>query len=353
MLDIEGFLNCGTIFSSTPGKVHVAWGKRDWREVPDLNFPACFYFPDFFLKIKSPWFVQENFEEMEISTLFHLLAPYSKEDHFPTLDWVPRSKDLFSSSFHGLKALFEKSELQKGVPFIFYESQATLLPPKLAFLLKNAIQYTMRSPVCIYGFWDRSQGMLGASPEILFRHMHERDKGTVETIALAGTCLPKHSDAMLNDPKLSSEHLLVVQGIVESLSPFGRVTQGIPRVLSLPKLSHLMTEITLFLRAPVQFEAIVRALHPTPALGAFPRQAGMQWLKELQDKIDRRRYGAPVGMRLKNSNSKTIVAIRNLQWQDETLKIGAGCGIVHGSSEEREWDEIELKFSAIKSILGL
>jgi menaquinone-specific isochorismate synthase len=47
------------------------------------------------------------------------------------------------------------------------------------------------------------------------------------------------------------------------------------------------------------------------------------------------------------------VAIRNAQWFEGSIHIGAGCGIVPQSLLKNEWKEIQLKMQSIKNILGL
>ena len=105
---------------------------------------------------------------------------------------------------------------------------------------------------------------------------------------------------------------------------------------------------------PPAFEEIVQALHPTPALGAHPREVGRYWLLDYQQHFDRLRFGAPVGYTDPSTRiSRCFVAIRNVQWQPNRMLIGAGCGIVANSDPETEWNEILLKLKAVKALLNL
>ena len=97
--------------------------------------------------------------------------------------------------------------------------------------------------------------------------------------------------------------------------------------------------IEVILEQPIDFKAATTALHPTPALGAFPKEAGFTWLENYNQQMPRGRYGAPVGCLL-NNQATCIVAIRNVQWKGSQAKIGAGCGIVKESVLENEWNEI-------------
>jgi isochorismate synthase EntC len=48
-----------------------------------------------------------------------------------------------------------------------------------------------------------------------------------------------------------------------------------------------------------------------------------------------------------------LVAIRNIQWQDEKIRLGSGCGIVKSSQIEREWQELKLKRESVKRMLSI
>ncbi|MEI8366579.1 MAG: chorismate-binding protein, partial [Parachlamydiaceae bacterium] len=76
--------------------------------------------------------------------------------------------------------------------------------------------------------------------------------------------------------------------------------------------------------------------------------------QEYRKKIDRKRYGAPVGYVFpKNNETEIYVAIRNVQWNSGTMFIAAGGGIVPASTIEKEWAEVNLKFDAIREMLAL
>jgi menaquinone-specific isochorismate synthase len=199
-------------------------------------------------------------------------------------------------------------------------------------------------PLALYGFWNEQEGMLGATPELLFR---QNEKG-VETCAVAGTVTALQE--WKNDSKLKEEHEIVVQAIVQALSPYGAVSVGEVGLTPFAHLAHLKTPILLSVTCP--FETLVAALHPTPALGASPKEAGAIWLQQVQQLIDRRRYGAPVGLK-KGSTGHCFVAIRNVQWTMQESQLMAGCGFVQGSDVELEWQELKMKLAAMKEILSL
>ena len=82
-------------------------------------------------------------------------------------------------------------------------------------------------------------------------------------------------------------------------------------------------ELTLYER--FHFDELVRRLHPTPALGAFPFNEGKKWLEAFEMHTPRQFYGAPVGFHHPGLGlSPCFVAIRNVQWNSSGMRIGAG-----------------------------
>lgn len=398
-MDLNEFTKSGSLVSIDADKVLVGWGKRIWSK---NNSEPSFYFPHFFLyhdssgcanldsakqsqigalhfERRSPapggqreedrfgevaaspnlhnpsdrginhkcWFSHEHWELLTLRDLQKLISPSNQEKG--DLKWHNPYYPFFCKMFSDLKSHFIKKKLQKGVPFSFEISPQQMTPQKLIQSLFNLLQYAQKAKVFLYGFWDHSEGILGGTPELLFNLT--QDGSYLETMACAGTANAQQGKDLLR-PKEQNEHLLVVEGIKESLKPFGSVTIGKTEMRVLPTLSHLITPISVELKNKAKFDELVKALHPTPALGAFPKEVGTKWLEGYQTQLDRKRYGAPVGC-LFNGVGKCYVAIRNVQWDKSGMQIGAGCGVVAESELDKEWQEVQLKFRAIKEMLGL
>ncbi|MGI4791006.1 MAG: chorismate-binding protein [Janthinobacterium lividum] len=329
--------------------------KRSSR--PNLG-SFSLYSPDFFLDDPKPWFIPENpailkasAEPSIDSTSFQPLA----------LDWEPPSSAFFEECFQDLQTLFRSGRLTKAVPVFFEQAAFSLSQSHLA----QWISILLHAPETLtpYGRWSAEGGILGASPELLF----EIRGGVLSTVALAGTlAAPETSDpaALLSlentfmaDPKERREHRLVIDGIVDSLAPFGSVTVGETSVLKLPTLWHLKTPLEVALREAPDFESLVHSLHPTPALGGSPRDASLQWLRRLDERqkpnSGRGSFGAPFGAQLPDGSAFCLVAVRNMMWDTKTLRIGAGCGIIQESRMEREWEELRQKRASVKKLFDL
>ncbi len=343
-LDIDTFLKSGALISFGDGKLLAGWDTT-WQEHPSKEGPSL-YFPDFFLKAEKPWLIPSQWCEISIEELLHKLPQITEPQ---TYKWHNPYHSHFQNAFVDLKQAFRDNILQKAVPYVFELSPSVLDWEKLTQSLQRVLSSAKSQPVHIYGFWDKHSGMLGATPELLFSY-HPEESRILHTHACAGTIGDGETFSL--SAKELEEHNLVIEGIKEALSEFGQVDVGQRQELHLPHLKHLITPIEMKLSKPFDFDAIVRALHPTPALGAFPKQPGISWLHDYQLNVHRNRYGAPVGC-LYKSQSLCYVAIRNMQWDSNGIKIGAGCGIVAGSQFESEWREINLKLRAIKDQLAL
>lgn len=346
----NAFLESGAIMSLGSDRIAIGSGTRSWMSQHASKNQFSFYFPDFFFKEPPHWFTHKDTTEITIEQLIKKLPSTSLQK--PIFKWQNNFKPLFEKTFHDLQHRFATKQLQKAVPFVFESTQQIMTPDIFIWALSHILKYAQNKNVHLYGFWDSQKGILGATPELLFTLNNEKH---LQTMACAGTARnSKQLERLLNDPKEQQEHQLVVDGIVESLAPFGNLEIGSRQVLNLPGLSHLLTPINVTLNDNANFDSLVLVLHPTPALGAYPRDSGIRWLREFQTKINRKRFGAPVGyFNPSNDISNCYVAIRNIQWDADGIVIGAGCGVIPSSNLEQEWEEIQAKIQAIKNMMQL
>jgi menaquinone-specific isochorismate synthase len=188
---------------------------------------------------------------------------------------------------------------------------------------------------------------IGTSPERLY-YRHDR---FLKTEAIAGT---RHrggssridrelSDDLRNSAKDIREHQLVVNNVRSTLSELcDRVT--IDRrltILKLNKVQHLYTQYSGTLKPDLTDAEILPKLHPTPAVGGFPRPQALELIHQLES-FERGWYAAPVGW-VSDAETELAVAIRSGLIDRDRLLLFAGAGIVQGSQAEDEWIEIENK----------
>lgn len=190
----------------------------------------------------------------------------------------------------------------------------------------------------------------GATPELLVsvRGTHLRSE------ALAGTC--RREESMADIPTRSKnehEHQIVAEAIVEALAPWCRRLEVAPtRLRQLRGLSHWATGIAGELDEPRHLLEVAERLHPTPAVGGWPRQAALDFLAE-SEKEPRGWYAGPVGYFDDRGNGELRVALRSAITEGRRATLFAGAGIVAGSQAPGELAEMQAKAQPMLAALGV
>ena len=199
---------------------------------------------------------------------------------------------------------------------------------------------------------------LGATPERLVRLHH----GIVETSSLAGSirrgATPEEDAALgvqlLNDEKERTEHAVVAEMLSDALAPLcrGLSVPSAPTLLRLATVQHLFTPIRGALRNGQTVLDLVERLHPTPAVGGFPRFEALAAIRD-REQLDRGWYAGPVGWLDGEGDGEFAVAIRSalLDASGCDALLFAGCGIVGHSNPAAEYAESRLKMQAMLSAL--
>jgi menaquinone-specific isochorismate synthase len=338
-LPSEGFL-----LEYAPGRLLLGEGPLRRQPAAASDRPSCFA-PDFYLRDPTPWVSATRVTEISLDGLRAMLPAVAP----PRVRWTEPNAALYERAFGRVADEIAAGRMTKAVPVLFEHGTLTDGTDRLVPSLLSGVLAT-GAPSLAYGIWTATDGMIGATPEILF---DRRDARTVHTVAVAGTYPVERADALAEDPKERHEHQSVVDDITAALGPLGRVTVGERTVLPLPRMAHLKTEMSLALSRDVSFAELVRVLHPTAALGVAPHAAGLDLLRQLDGPVDRARFGAPFGVAWPDGSGVALVAIRNVQWRGTALTLGAGAGLIAESRLDREWDELRLKRTAVKQMLGL
>jgi menaquinone-specific isochorismate synthase len=202
-------------------------------------------------------------------------------------------------------------------------------------------------------------GFIGASPELLIRRSEDR----VETHPLAGTVARSgdvHGDEalvgkLMASPKARHEHQVVVDALVEALSPWcsDMDVPAQPSVMGLRNVSHLATHITgtlaPFRSRPSALELVAR-VHPTPAVGGTPTDTAIKYLQSVEG-FDRGCYAGPVGWVDGRGDGAWAIGIRSAVVSGAHAHLYAGNGIVAGSDPDEELAETQLKLQALLAAL--
>jgi menaquinone-specific isochorismate synthase len=327
------------------GRVFVGWGPFEQLPFRRPERPA-FYVTDFFLDDPHPWRHPAEWEELSLDEF----AARFGNDARLEVEWQTPSRDDFERLFHSAQAAMDRGEVTKIVPVLF--EHGTLRRGTLASHLVSQIR-ALPPGLHAYGYAYKSHGMIGATPELLF----QAEARGYRTMALAGTRAVAHAEELLTDAKERREHRLVVDDIVRRLAPFGNIEVGPLGLLRLPSIAHLVTPI--FFKESggeeqMSFAEMVRRLHPTAALGVSPRSAaGERWLREADRGVKRRTFGAPFGIEREDRSALALVAIRNVQWQADRVRVGSGAGLLAESQLEREYEELRQKREQVKALFDI
>lgn len=341
--DLSQFLASGAVLATAQGGLWLGFGEFERSASPPPG-RLSFFAPDFFLRDPAPWWTPAFALETDNDELKRLLAGH--EASAPPV-WSGPDRAQWDAAF-GLVRARLGTGLRKAVPVLFERALVEVTPSTRGAWLRSLL--AVGGPVQPYGLWTRGEGILGATPETLFSSL---SLSRVSTMALAGTRARTPVAMVWDDPKEIHEHDLVVSDIERALSPFGQLHKASRRILSLSVLEHWQTPIELELTNPFDFSELASALHPTAALGVFPREGGWHWLEELPGGARRARFGAPFGALSPDGRAHCVVAIRNLQWRGDECSLGAGCGVVEASDRDREWNELALKRLSVKKMFSL
>ena len=198
----------------------------------------------------------------------------------------------------------------------------------------------------IYAHGNGQQTFLGATPERLVRLRGRQ----IDVDALAGTAWP--GSVALDADKNQHEQTLVVKAIMAALaplcltpphtSPLGEQSAG--------QLRHLRSRITASAQPGTTLFDLVRALHPTPAVGGYPSCPALDWLATHGEQRSAW-YSGGFGLLDSTGNGEFSVALRSALLAGTKAELQAGAGIVAGSDPQQELAETEAKFGTLLAAL--
>ena len=199
------------------------------------------------------------------------------------------------------------------------------------------------------------QAFFSFSPERLYR----RDNDLLLTEALAGTCSKETinggdlqaSEALLNSEKDIREHKFVKDMIYQELLKICTdiAMEKDVQVLQLNRLAHLYTSCVAKLKPEFQNDsAVLKLLHPTPAVGGVPKTEAMKHIMDLEP-FSRGWYAGPVGW-ISRDAAEFSVAIRSALVNGRFAYLYSGAGLVKGSNPFSEWEEVDQKIGDILAI---
>jgi salicylate biosynthesis isochorismate synthase len=224
----------------------------------------------------------------------------------------------------------------------------------------GAVTRSLRSayPSCFTYLITGSDGtaFAGASPELLIRRSGAQAYAQPMAGSVARGATESEDEGLAEQlrgsRKDAAEHDLVSRFVVEALRPFARSVAALPpEVVRFTNIQHLATAVRADLQEPAaDVLELAAALHPTPAVGGWPREAADRIIDDLES-MERGWYAGAVGWTDGRGDGEFAVALRcGLLWEDGA-RLYAGVGVMPDSDPARELEETDLKFKALLSAL--
>ena len=280
-------------------------------------------------------------EELRSEPSVHELQPAS--------EWLKMVASMVDRIQSGA---FEKVVLARDI-------QVRLHDPSATFDISTTLQRLRESYPTAYVFAVQrgERFFVGATPERLV----QAQDGHIQTMALAGSARrgeTEEEDArigmeLLQSGKNNSEHAIVVAMVREALKNHCTHVHvsSVPQLLKLKNVQHLKTSILGELVPGRCILDIMADLHPTPAVGGFPRLAALAAIRNTE-KLDRGWYAGPLGWIGASGHGEFAVALRSGLIDGNEATLFAGCGIVADSDPQAEFAESCLKFQVMLRVLG-
>lgn len=196
---------------------------------------------------------------------------------------------------------------------------------------------------------------VGASPELLVSRIGE----IVRAHPMAGTTQrsgepevdQRRAAELLRSDKNRSEHQITIDMVLDTLLTWSSYldAEPAPSVVQAGPVQHLATMVEGRLSRPTpSVLELVAVLHPTPAVGGWPREAALDAIEELES-AERGPYAGPVGWVDASGNGSFAVGIRSVQIQGKDATLFAGVGVMADSDPVTELEETRAK---AQSLLG-
>ncbi len=226
------------------------------------------------------------------------------------------------------------------------------LPDDLDLLGSFAMPPTAGDVHLMRSFYVATPGIeiAGHSPELLAQGNSRR----FTCYKLSGTG-PRHRDPqqdarlrteLLADAKVLQEHALSQQATRRALATLGRVSAGAMEVMDRRGLRHLMTPLTVDVKAGVAWSTLMQALVQT---GAAPREPALKALDEIET-CSRGAYYGVIGLRTPEGEFEFSQVLRSLIRDGSGVHTFVGAAVTGQSTAEGETAETRLKLDDIVAV---
>ncbi len=250
------------------------------------------------------------------------------------------SEEEYNIQFNQYQQAFSKGEIKKAIL-----SRIKLIDGNTFDVHSTFLNLLKSYPEAyIYCYYSITAGLwIGASPE-KFLLLKEN---TLETTAIAGTRTEEESWGS----KEEEEQAIVTQFIEDSLSDLQNVETSAPETIKAGNIFHIKANIKAKFNDETDIAALINKLHPTPAVGGFPKEAALRLIASTE-KHDRAYYSGFAGPVNINDCTHLFVNLRCAKVFKNGLGLFVGGGLTAASNLQKEWKETENKADTLMKVLA-
>lgn len=281
-----------------------------------------------------------------------------KNRNFPKYDFQIASDETSNVTDDEMRAV-----IQKGIDHCLRGDVFQIVPSRRfsrhfqgdEFNIYRALRSINPSPYLFY-FDYGSYKIFGSSPEkqIFIKN------GQAEIHPIAGTFRRTGDDqadaeaaqALLNDPKETAEHVMLVDLARNDLSrscDAVKVT-NYKEVQYYSHVIHLVSKVVGKMNEGVNPLQLVADTFPAGTLSGAPKHNAMKLIDQMETS-NRSIYGGAIGFMDFNGDFNHAIAIRTFLSKNNTLFFRAGMGVVAKSNVESELQEINSKLAALRKAI--
>ncbi|MFM7022470.1 MAG: isochorismate synthase [Flavobacteriales bacterium] len=319
------------------------------QEVQGIEADASLHLKNIDLQQKGFLFHPFDSRKQDIELLPGNAQTFIIEDHSAeplTLTEISSEKatavtteEEYKTQFNHYQELFAKGELKKAIL-----SRIKLIDAKTIDIHRTFLNLLKSYPEAyIYCYYSISAGLwIGASPE---KFLLLKDN-TLETTALAGTKTEEESWGT----KEEEEQAIVTQFIENSLSDLQNVEVSAPETIKAGSIYHIKANIKAKFDSETDLIGLIHQLHPTPAVGGFPKEAALRLIASTE-KHNREYYSGFAGPLNISDTTHFFVNLRCAKVFKNGLGLFVGGGLTASSKLEKEWKETENKAGTLEKVL--
>lgn len=269
-------------------------------------------------------------------------------------------KDGLTKEEHAVIVEKVKEHIREGKTFqceVGFKSEYTIKGDTLQIYEK--LRQVNPSPFMYYiKFGDKR--IIGASPELLFS-LHG---GEMTTRPLAGTIKRGETEqedqqlarTLLNDPKERAEHNMLVdmhRNDIGRVAQFGTVrVKDLMTVKKFSHVQHISSEVVGLIKKGEDMFSGLASNFPMGTICGTPKVETIKIIDN-NEPVARGPYGGGVGHFGFNRECTFALALRSLFVSGTYAYAQTSGGIVYDSIPEKEYQEIQNKFAAMKKVLGV